>query len=98
MTIQGLKFWLKLAVYFKTLTLNIQDLIPSVFSLISFKTRNYISEINGLMPKRKLWSSVIALVSLSEGRGFDPSNARWKWCQSHDRIDFYTQFWFIIEK
>jgi hypothetical protein len=25
-------------------------------------------------------------------------NARWKWCQSHAMIDFYTQFWFIIEK
>ncbi len=72
MTIQGLKFWLKLAVYFKTLTLYIQVLTPSVFSLISFKTRNYISEITGLMLNRKLWSSIIALVSLSEGRGFDP--------------------------
>ncbi len=25
------------------------------------------------------------------------SNTRWKWCQSHARIDFCTRFWFIIE-
>jgi len=25
------------------------------------------------------------------------SNAKWKWCQNHARIDFCTQFWFIIE-
>jgi hypothetical protein len=26
------------------------------------------------------------------------SNARWKWCQSHARIDSYTQFWFEKNK
>ena len=26
------------------------------------------------------------------------SKARWKWCQSHARIDSYTRFWFNIEK
>ncbi len=29
--------------------------------------------------------------------GLIPVNARWKWCQSHARIDFCTQCWFIIE-
>jgi len=26
------------------------------------------------------------------------SNARWKWCQSHARLDSYTQFWFKKNK
>ncbi len=34
---------------------------------------------------------------LTIGRSWDqsPSNARWKWCQSHARIDSCTQSWFI---
>jgi len=51
--------------------------------------------------EQMLWSSGKALGSRSEGRGFDScpvSNARWKWFQSHARIDSYTQFWCIMEK
>ncbi len=35
---------------------------------------------------------------LAEGCGFDPRPIQWKWCQSHARINSYTQLWQIIEK
>jgi hypothetical protein len=45
-------------------------------------------------------SSGRALVSGSEGCGFDhcPMLDASMWCQSHARIDSYTQFRFITEK
>ncbi len=54
----------------------------------NFKTGNFYSSsssINSRLTIRRLWVR-------------SPSNARWKWCQSYARFDFYTQFWFITEK
>jgi len=56
------------------------------------QVENYQQEIT----KRKLWSCSRALGSRLKGRWFDP-NARWKWFQSHARIDSCTQSWFIKE-
>jgi len=48
--------------------------------------------------KRKLWSSGRALGSQSDGCGFDPRPMLGEsGVKSHARINFCTQFWFIIE-
>jgi hypothetical protein len=53
------------------------------------KLRDFLSESCGL--------AVEHLADDCKVVGSIPVNARWKWCQSHARIDFCTQFWFFIE-
>ena len=43
----------------------------------------------------------IELDSRLKGRGFESrpiQNTRWKWCQSHTSIDYFTQFWINFQE